>query len=67
MWRGTVTGSAPPHSTTVRSPKGKRTVRVVAPKRDGTSRPSCQASWPCSITAANVRRVPRVVPTPLTE
>ena len=31
--RGTVSGSVPPHSTTVRSPNGKRTVRVVAPKR----------------------------------
>ncbi len=61
--RGTVSGSVPPHSTTVRSPNGKRTVRVVAPNADGTSRPSCQATcfWP--ITRPIERRVPLLVPT----
>ena len=67
VWRGTVIGSVPPHSTTVRSPNGKRTRRVVAPKPDGTSRPSSQATCFCPITWPIVRRVPRLVPTPLTE
>ena len=55
--RGTVSGSAPPHSTTVRSPNGKRTVRVVAPKREATSRPFSQAT--CVLAHHVTDRPPR--------
>ena len=63
--RGTVNGSVPLHSTTVRSPNGKRTVRVVAPKRDGTRRPALHATWSWVMTRLIVSCVPRLVPIPL--
>ena len=62
----TVIGSVPLHSTTVFSPNGNRILRVVAPNRDATSRPSSHATSSCSITAAIVLRVP-VEPKPLTD
>ena len=55
--RGTVSGSVPPHSTTLRSPVGKRTRRVVLPKRDDTTRPS-HATCGCPIACPIVLRVP---------
>ena len=63
MCRGTVRGSVPAHSTTSRSPDGKRTRRDVFPNRDGTSRPS-QATCGCPITCPIVLRVPAEVRLP---
>ena len=62
MCRGTVIGSVPLHSTTVRSPNGKRTVRVVAPKRDGTRRPASHATCLLGHDAAD--RSPRAAARP---
>ena len=64
--RGTVSGSVPLHLDDAALAEREAHLRVVAPKRDATSRPFSQATWRWPMCPI-VRRVPRLVPTPLTE